>query len=235
MDGGSAGREPPGGLLRRQGESPPADVIQPLPLVYDLAVDTASTASLVAAAGQGNGAAWDALVGRFAGLVWSIPRDLGLSSADAADVSQTAWLRLAEHLGRIREPEHVGAWLATTARNESMRTMRRASRQRPLDPGSSSFVREDGQSVDSGLLETERDAALWRAFAQLSSFCQVLLRTLMADPTPSYAEISAQLGMPVGSIGPKRNRCLDRLRRRSEFARPLPKSARSPNDRRAVG
>lgn len=194
-----------------------------------------STASLVAAAGNGDGAAWDALVSRFAGLVWSIPRDLGLSSADAADVSQTAWLRLAEHLGRIREPEHVGAWLATTARNESMRTLRRTNRQRPLDPASPSFVREDGQSVDSDLLEAERDAALWRAFSQLSSFCQLLLRTLMVDPTPSYAEVSAELGMPIGSIGPKRNRCLDRLRRRSEFARPLPKSARSSNDRRAVG
>lgn len=191
----------------------------------------ASTASLVAGASAGDRAAWDALVGRFAGLVWSIPRDHGLSAADAADVSQTTWLRLAEHLGRIREPERLCAWLATTARNESVRTLRRAQRQRPLDPSSASLVREDVRAVDSDLLQAERDATLWRAFEALPSFCQVLLRTLMSDPTPSYADVSALLGMPVGSIGPNRNRCLDRLRRRAEFARPLP-STRSSSDRR---
>lgn len=198
-------------------------------------MEGASTANLVAAAGTGDRAAWDALVGRFAGLVWSIPRDHGLSAADAADVSQTTWLRLAEHLGRIREPERLCAWLATTARNESVRTLRRAQRQKPLDPASASFVREDGHAIDSDLLEAERDAALWRAFEALPSFCQVLLRTLMSDPTPSYADVSATLGMPVGSIGPNRNRCLDRLRRRAEFARPLPNTTSSSKDRRAVG
>ncbi|MGH9155308.1 MAG: sigma-70 family RNA polymerase sigma factor [Acidimicrobiales bacterium] len=199
-------------------------------------MDGASTASLVAAAAAGESAAWDGLVARFAGLVWSIPRDFGLASADAADVSQTTWLRLAEHLDRIREPNRVGSWLAATARNESVRTLRRAQWQRPVDPASPSFVREDGQpAVDNGILEAERDDALWRAFESLSSPCKVLLRTLMADPTPSYVEVSALLDMPVGSIGPNRNRCLDRLRRRAEFARPLPKSARSSTVRRAVG
>lgn len=198
-------------------------------------MDGASTASLVAAAAAGENSAWDGLVGRFAGLVWSIARDFGLSPADAADVSQTTWLRLAEHLDRIRDPQRVGAWLATTARNESVRTLRRAQRQPPVDPESDSFIQEDGCSVDTGLLEAERDAALWRAFESLSSPCKVLLRALMADPTPSYAEVSAMLGLPVGSIGPNRSRCLDRLRRRAEFATPLPKSARSSTDRRAVG
>jgi len=191
-------------------------------------------APLVAAAAGGDGSAWNALVDRFAALVWSIPRDFGLSAADAADVSQTTWLRLAENLTRIREPERVGAWLATTARNESLRSLRRARRQTPVDPASTSFARDSGRPVDSELLEAERDAALWRAFESLSSPCKVLLRALMADPTPSYAEVSTMLGMPVGSIGPSRNRCLDRLRRRSEFARPQPPSAR-PAERRAVG
>jgi len=198
-------------------------------------VEAEPTAKLVVAAAAGERWAWDELVSRFAGLVWSIPRDHGLSPADAADVSQTTWLRLAEHLDRIRDPERLCAWLATTARNESVRTLRRAQRQRPLDPASLSFIREDGRSVESGLLEAERDAALWRAFEALPSFCQVLLRTLMSDPAPSYADVSELLGMPVGSIGPKRNRCLDRLRRRSEFARPLPKDTGTSSDRRAVG
>lgn len=198
-------------------------------------MDGVSTAGLVAAAGAGDREAWDELVSRYAGLVWSVARDLGLSHTDAADVSQTTWLRLAEHLDRIRQPERLGAWLATTARNEAMRTFRGAQRQRPIDPASESLVREDGAAVDTALLEAERDDALWRAFAALSSPCQVLLRTLMADPAPSYAEVSTLLGMPVGSIGPNRNRCLDRLRRRAEFARPLPRSARPSPDRRAVG
>ena len=166
-----------------------------------------------AAAGQQD--AWDALVDRFAGLVWAIARGHGLSVADAADVSQTTWLKLAEHLHRIREPERIGGWLSTTARNESLR-VRRVSRRHvtvatvtelPDDPAVS--------SADCRLLESERDAALWQAFDNLPAPCKVLLRTLMADPAPSYVEVSAALGMPIGSIGPRRNRCLDRLRKQA--------------------
>src|SRR4051795_2193299 len=92
---------------------------------------TAGLTELVLSAAEGDQAAWDALVDRFAGLVWSIARAHRLSAADAADVSQTTWLRLVEHLGRIRDPERVGAWLAATARNESLRPLRRAQRGPP--------------------------------------------------------------------------------------------------------
>ena len=83
---------------------------------------------LVRAAAEGDQQAWDALVDRFAGLVWAIARAHRLSPADAADVSQTTWLRLVEHLGRIRDPERVGAWLAATARHECLRVIRHAGR-----------------------------------------------------------------------------------------------------------
>ena len=167
----------------------------------------ADTAEMVSAAALGEPAAWDAIVDRYARLVWAVARAFGLSDADAADVSQTTWLRLAEHLPRLREPERIGAWLATTARREAMRALARARRERPLE--GIDFVDTDG-GLDQRLLETEQAAALWRAFASIPPPCQLLLRLLLADC--SYAEISEVLDMPVGSIGPRRGRCLEHLR-----------------------
>ena len=152
---------------------------------------------------------WARLVDRFSGLVWSIARSFGLGDADTADVSQTVWLRLAEHLDRIEQPERVGAWLATTARRESLRTLRHSARQVPTEELPESA---GGAHVDAALLVQERDRALWQAFGGLSERCQTLLRILVADPPPSYDEVSAALDMPIGSIGPTRQRCLDRLR-----------------------
>ncbi len=171
----------------------------------------------VRAAVGGDATAWCRLVERFSGLVWSVARSHGLGPADAADVSQTTWLRLAEHLHRVREPDRLGAWLATTARNESLGTRRRSAR---LVPGGFDFdlVEDEKTSeVEANLLTEERDASLWRAFRSLPQQCQSLLRVLMADPAPTYAEVSQALGMPQGSIGPRRARCLERLRSRSEM------------------
>jgi RNA polymerase sigma factor (sigma-70 family) len=159
--------------------------------------------------------AWDALVDRFAELIWAVARGQGLGPADAADVSQTTWLRLAEHLDRIREPERLGAWLAVTARNEALRTLKRASRQVPTqwDSNTGRVTGCDEPSPDHRVLCGERDAALWRAFDGLSGQCKLLLRYLIADPPPSYADVSEVLAIPVGTIGPRRNRCLEHLRR----------------------
>ncbi|MGH9149080.1 MAG: RNA polymerase sigma factor [Acidimicrobiales bacterium] len=178
----------------------------------------AETALLVLNAQAGAREAWAALVERFAGLVLAVARDYRLSAADAADVSQTTWLRLAEHLDRLREPERVGVWLATTARNESLRVLRRSQRDIPVDPVTYLSASEDlGPEVDRRILDEERDSALWRAFEALPPTCKVLLRTLMAEPQPSYAEVSATLGMKVGSIGPTRKRCLQSLRQIAEL------------------
>lgn len=171
----------------------------------------------VRAAAAGECAAWSRLVDRFSGLVWSVARGHGLDPADAADVSQTTWLKLAEHVHRVREPDRLGAWLATTARHEALRTLRCAARQVPVDYDFD-LVESDQEDVEAGLLRQERDASLWRAFQTLGPPCQSLLRILMADPPPSYAEVSAALGMPVGSIGPCRARCLERLRACAEQA-----------------
>src|SRR3954451_7021625 len=166
-------------------------------------------ADLVQAAAEGDQVAWDELVDRFNGLVWSVARAHRLSTVDASDVVQTTWLRLVEHLGRLQEPERVGAWLATTARRECLRTLRHSARQLPTEEVPETVAEAQ---VDSALLLEERDRALWQAFGGLSERCQTLLRILVSDPPPSYEDIGAALDMPIGSIGPTRARCLERLR-----------------------
>lgn len=170
---------------------------------------------LVHAAMADEPGAWEALVTRFAGLIWATARGHGLDAADAADVSQTTWLRLAERLDDIRHPERIGGWLATTARNESLRILRLARRQIPVDPVLDVSSTEDTDEIDAGLLGTEREERIRRAFDSLPSPCQALLRILMADPSPSYAQVSEILDIPVGTIGPRRSRCLNRLRSKS--------------------
>ncbi len=186
------------------------------------AVTDADVSDLMTAARHGDKASWEALVHRYSGLVWSVARGYRLGQADAADVFQTTWLRLAEHIGRISNPGQVGAWLATTARREALRIARGAARTVPADNAAMAALGHvDRYSPELAALENEqarldaeRAAAVWRAFGGLPARCRELLRVLIASPPPSYAEVAAALGMPVGSIGPTRARCLRRLRER---------------------
>jgi RNA polymerase sigma factor (sigma-70 family) len=166
---------------------------------------------LVRAAAGGDQAAWNAIVERFQGLVWATSRAHRLSHADAADVAQTTWLRLVEHLDRIREPERLGGWLATTARYECLRHIRLSGRELPSDEADT-FEAAGDDPPELGLLGEERDAGLWRAFRRLSEACQALLRLLVSQDEPSYEDIGAALDMPIGAIGPTRMRCLKKLR-----------------------
>lgn len=177
-----------------------------------------SPGSLVCAAAQGDQRAWDALVDEFASLVWNVARAHRLSDADAADVSQTVWLRLVEHLGRLRDPDRVAGWLATTTRNECLALLRRGSRE--VLPGDETPAGPDPAvpAVDLRLLTEERDTALWQAYSRISERCQTLLRLVLADPPLGYDEISVVLDMPIGSIGPTRGRCLRELRRQLDIA-----------------
>lgn len=167
---------------------------------------------LVKGAASGDQAAWDALVARYTNLLWSIARGYRLERTDAADVVQVAWLRLVEHLPRLRDPERVGAWLATTVRRECLQVVSRRKRDLPVVDDVFDAVPDTSAPVDARLLADEQAATLWTAFEQISGRCQHLLRVLMADPPPSYVEVSEVMEMPVGSIGPTRARCLDRLR-----------------------
>ena len=178
------------------------------------------TTKLVNAAAAGDERAWNSLIEGFAPMIWSIALAHRLREADAADVAQATWLALLEHLGRLRDPSRVGAWLATTARHECLRVLR--GRERCVPYGDDCPEHESGDAGPGDmLLLSERDAALWRSFAQLRPSDQALLRLLMIHPRPAYEEISAALDMPIGSIGPTRQRALARLREQLDVERAL--------------
>ena len=168
-------------------------------------------AGLVNSAATGDQHSWDALVQEFGALIWGVARAHRLCGADAADVAQATWLRLLEHLGDLQYPARVGAWLATTARRESLRVLR--DPRRYVLPAEDAPERESPDAPPGdALLTAERDQALRRIFARLRASDQGLLRLLIADPRPTYEEISAALDIPIGSIGPTRARALERLR-----------------------
>jgi RNA polymerase sigma factor (sigma-70 family) len=182
-------------------------------------VDADKVAECLHDAAGGDTRAWEALVDQFGALVWSVARAHRLSAADAADVSQTTWLRLVEHFGAIKQPERLGAWLATTARRECLAVIQKRSRQVPVeDPSELAHASLDEPPADGPLLHAEERSVLAVAFGRLAERCQRLLRLLMSDPPPDYEEVAAALAMPVGSIGPTRARCLERLKREVRIA-----------------
>jgi RNA polymerase sigma factor (sigma-70 family) len=176
-------------------------------------VEPNEVAGAVRRAAAGDRDAWDAIVRSFSGLVWTVANGHRLGPADTAEVLQTTWLRLLENLERIREPERLGGWLATTARRESLRMLRLRGREVPTDD-EGVFAREPSPSPspEEAVLDRDRDRRLWRAFSRLPDRCRRLL-DLVIVLRPPYAEVAAIMEIPVGSIGPTRARCLDRLRR----------------------
>jgi RNA polymerase sigma factor (sigma-70 family) len=167
---------------------------------------------LVEAARAGDAAAWDALVDRYLPLVTAVIRRLRLSPADADDVNQTVWLRLVEHLDGLREPRALPGWLATTARHEGLRLIKRRGRDLPVDPGGATFDTAEDSDPGEALVQDLRSHALREAMMELPEKRRALLLLLLADPPLSYDEISARLGIPKGSIGPTRARVLEQLR-----------------------
>jgi RNA polymerase sigma factor (sigma-70 family) len=167
---------------------------------------------LVASARGGDAAAWDALVDRYLPLVTAVIRRLRLSPADADDVNQTVWLRLVEHLDDLREPRALPGWLATTARHEGLRLIKRRARDVPVDPGGTTFDATEDSDPGETLVQDLQSHALREAMLELPESRRELLLLLLADPPPSYDEISARLGIPRGSIGPTRARALEQLR-----------------------
>lgn len=174
---------------------------------------TADVADLVAQARAGEREAWDELVARFEGLITAIARSFRLHADDAADVTQTTWLRLFESIDRVREPERLAGWIATTARRECLRVLRRAGRERPTDqldrPDDTPAFATPGQEL---MAAQERDT-LRAAVRALSARHRRLMAALMTSPRPSYDQVANAIDMPVGSIGPTRMRAIDQLRR----------------------
>jgi RNA polymerase sigma factor (sigma-70 family) len=169
-------------------------------------------ASLVILAAAGDQAAWSRLVDHYARLVWAVTRSFRLTNSDASDVSQKVWLRLLEHIDRV-DPVRVGAWLVVTTRRECLRVL--AFRKRVLltyESAAFEAVAGDEPELDADLLADERAVDVRRALESLPDRWQQMLGMLMADPPVPYAEISETLGVPIGSIGPIRGRCLEKLR-----------------------
>jgi RNA polymerase sigma factor (sigma-70 family) len=180
--------------------------------------DDPSVVALVLRAAEGDQHAWDEIVERYAPLVYAICTRYRLGSHDIEDVGQTVWLLLVEHLGRLREPAALPGWLATTTAHECLRVVKAASRSEWRATGEDDSLRfVDDTAIDEEILMAERNAELRVLFAELPARCQQLLAMLISDPPHSYATIHEALGIPVGSIGPQRARCLDRLRRSSAF------------------
>jgi RNA polymerase sigma factor (sigma-70 family) len=176
--------------------------------------------ALVTAAVNGDQAAWNRLVERYAPLVWAICRRYDLSRPDIDDIGQSVWLKLVEHLPTLREPAAVPGWIATTTRNECLRVLRSPRHSEYVERLADYALASDGgyEELERELDGAKRRIALREAFAQLRPECRDLLSRLFADVGTSYREISAILGMKIGSIGPSRKRCLQDLRRAPALA-----------------
>jgi RNA polymerase sigma factor (sigma-70 family) len=165
---------------------------------------------LLALAAGGDQGAWNELVDRFGQMVWSIARSFRLDEATAKDVSQTVWLKLVENCDRIADPERLPGWLATTCRREALRV--KGLRERTIPTDFEFDLEDDSPGLETMLVEDDEARQVVIAFRMLGEDCQQLLRLLSVEPALSYEEISEIVGRPVGSLGPTRARCLDRLK-----------------------
>jgi RNA polymerase sigma factor (sigma-70 family) len=160
-----------------------------------------------------------ALVERYAPLIWSLCRRYRLDGAAAGDVGQDVWLQLVNQLGKICDTAALPGWLATTTRRECQRARNKAQAPRAtMQTLDADDIPDDQADTLEHVLAAERHLALREAFTHLPPCCQQLIALLIKDPPTPYAEISARLGIPAGSIGPNRRRCLDKLRQHPAIA-----------------
>lgn len=169
-----------------------------------------SPVELFTAIVDGDDAAWRLAVERYRGLLHWVARRHRLTEEETADVMQETWTRLLEHLDDIRDPAHLGGWLATTTTRQCLAVLRQRRRETPAPDGV--VDSPDSWDVDDRLDAVQRGIALRRAVATLSRRERELIEVLLEPEPPSYAEISRRLSMPIGSIGPVRGRAMRRLR-----------------------
>jgi RNA polymerase sigma factor (sigma-70 family) len=189
---------------------------RPEPRIPDAEVLGDPVPGWVRAAAAGDARAWERLVDRYAGLVWSICRAHRMSDEDAADAAQLTWLRLLENLERIRDPRRLAGWLATTCRHECLALLRRSRSAVAVEDERLDRLLGGVAPADQPVLAADQYAALWQAFHRLSDWCQQVLRALVVDAEdgpPAYRLVASQLQVPVGSLGPTRARCLEHLRK----------------------
>lgn len=174
--------------------------------------DDPTVVALVARARDGDKLAWDDIVDRYKGMMWRICLRHGLGDADSHDVGQTVWLLLYRSLDTLQNAAALPGWLETTTKRECYRIHRRRNREIVETATVVDMLPPDDRPVDDDLLLEERRLALRCAFAELPAECQEALTLLMQVPPLTYAEVGERLGMRIGSLGPRRGRCLDKLR-----------------------
>jgi RNA polymerase sigma factor (sigma-70 family) len=172
----------------------------------------ARMADLLDAAKDGNDEALGQLVTELSPMLWQVARAAGLGADDAEDVLQTVWTRLLASLDDIRSPAAVISWLVLTTRREAWRVRACARKQLPADQEWLSALPDHAPGSEEQAIINDQRRALWLAIGQLSPRCQALLRIIAFVPRPDYQTVAADLGMPTGSIGPTRGRCLAKLR-----------------------
>jgi RNA polymerase sigma factor (sigma-70 family) len=166
----------------------------------------------------GEAAALDDLVRLLSPLLWQVVRASGLDRDTAEDVVQTTWLTLVRSGDSITEPRAVSGWLFTSARREAWRVSKQSTRQLPVEDETIARKLPDEPAPEGQVVLDDDNARLWTSLGRLSERCQQLLRIVAAESRPDYSAIATQLGMPVGSIGPTRGRCLDKLRHELDLA-----------------
>jgi RNA polymerase sigma factor (sigma-70 family) len=175
---------------------------------------TPGITEVVAAAREGDSAAWKVLVERYTPLINSVSRQYRLTFSDTEEVSQVVWLRLFENLARLRDARALPGWIKTTTRNEALHALTARRKTKTMDPYTMAMLDLEAadEGVDRDLLRRERDRAVLDGLAELAPEHRRLLVLLHAEPRLSYQEISSTLGIPTGSIGPTRARALGQLR-----------------------
>jgi RNA polymerase sigma factor (sigma-70 family) len=169
-------------------------------------------------AAAGDERAWTDLVHRLDGVLHTVARRYRLGAADVDDVVQTTWLRALAHLERLNDPAAIAGWLIITARREAMRTLQRATRE-VLTDDSEAMDEPDVAGPDAVAIERERRAAVHGAVERLPGRQRRLLTSMLVSPSPTYEQLSTRLDMPMGSIGPTRDRALARMRDDAELER----------------
>ncbi len=160
----------------------------------------------------GDSAALDDLVRLLSPVLWQVVRASGLDRDTAEDVVQTAWLALVRSGESITEPRAVAGWLCTTARREAWRVGKQSTRQLPVEEETIARKLPDEPAPEGQVVLDDDNARLWAALKKVPERCQQLLRIVATEARPDYSVIATELGMPVGSIGPTRGRCLEKLR-----------------------
>jgi RNA polymerase sigma factor (sigma-70 family) len=172
----------------------------------------ARMAALVEAAREGSEDAVGELVTELTPTLWQVARAAGLGADDAKDVVQTVWTRLLDNLGDIRTSSAVTGWLVVTTKREAWRVRAVARRHLPADEEWFAALPDLAPGSEEQVITDDQRRALWLAVGRLSPRCQELLRIIAFVPRPDYQAVAAELGMPTGSVGPTRGRCLAKLR-----------------------